>query len=377
MNYVVVNFLKLLMQIIYAPMKLLKTKDKVTFISRQSNKPSIDFDILCGELKKRKPNVEVVVLCKQITINMDSAIHTLKQMYHIATSKTVVLDSYSIPISVLKHKKGLTVIQMWHSMGCMKAFGFAMIGKEEGRDPRIAEILKMHQGYTYILISSMDYVQDYIDGFRTTPDKVLEIPLPKADYLSNPEYMAKLREEVLEEYPKIRGKKNILYCPTFRQDVTDFDFERVKRLIMAIDYDKYNLLYKSHPVSKMKLLDSRVTRFNVDNIKAIAVADYIISDYSSIIYEAGLAHKPVYLYAYDWDTYKDKRDLNLDLKAEAPTIFSDDPKEIVEAIEKDEFDFDSFNQFTTRNIRMPKTSCSEEIIKLMNLDDTGSKGVKS
>ena len=37
---------------------------------------------------------------------------------------------------------------------------------------------------------------------------------------------------------------------------------------------------------------------------ALFAADVIISDYSTVIYEAGLLGIPVYLYAYDWDTYR-------------------------------------------------------------------------
>ena len=54
-----------------------------------------------------------------------------KQMYHLATSRVVVLDSYCIVASVLKKKKGTTIIQMWHALGSFKKFGKSIIGKDE------------------------------------------------------------------------------------------------------------------------------------------------------------------------------------------------------------------------------------------------------
>lgn len=45
-------------------------------------------------------------------------------MYYLATSKVAILDTYSITVSCLKHKKSLKVIQMWHALGALKNSGF-------------------------------------------------------------------------------------------------------------------------------------------------------------------------------------------------------------------------------------------------------------
>ena len=69
----------------------------------------------------------------------------IKQMYHIATSRVVILDSYCIVISILKHKKKLTIIQMWHAMGAFKKFGYSIIGKSEGTSKKIIDLMRMHK----------------------------------------------------------------------------------------------------------------------------------------------------------------------------------------------------------------------------------------
>ena len=58
----------------------------------------------------------------------------LRQMYHAATSEIVVLDTYCIIISLLKQRKSLKVIQMWHALGAMKKFGYSILDKGEGTD---------------------------------------------------------------------------------------------------------------------------------------------------------------------------------------------------------------------------------------------------
>ena len=71
----------------------------------------------------------------------------LTQMYHIATSKVVVLDGYCIAASVLNHKPDTKIVQMWHALGTIKKFGYQVLGTEEGSDPDVARIMRMHKNY--------------------------------------------------------------------------------------------------------------------------------------------------------------------------------------------------------------------------------------
>ena len=365
-NFLLTAGVKIL-QFIYFFIKLLPRRRKVTMISRQYDDPSVDFVLLSKRLKQVYPEYKIVILSRKLTPSFSYAKHIFRQMYHIATSKVVLLDSYCIPISVLNHKKNLKVIQMWHSMGVMKAFGYAMIGKEEGNDADVARILKMHNNYDYVLISSMSYVSAYEDGFHVDPSVVREIPLPKTDLLIDREYMDTVRELVLSQNPELRSKKNIVYCPTFRVHESDLDYRKINELINSIDYSKYNLIYKAHPVSKIEIEEDRVITNIKDNISAVAVADYVISDYSSVIYEFGLADRPVFLYGYDWNNYQDKRVLEIDPSTEIPAFFSDDAGSVLEAIKQERFDHKAFNLFTKENIRLPRYSCVDTIIELMRL----------
>ena len=354
------------MKAIYLPIKALPSRKKVTFLSRQADEPSIDIILLRDRIKEVYPDCEVAILSKKLTPSIGYALDIIRQMYHISTSRTVILDSYSIPISVLNHKKDLLVIQMWHAIGSMKCFGYAMIGKEEGSDAETARIMRMHHNYDVILISSKDFIKDYEIGFRMDPEIVKEIPLPRADLLVNKEGMSQRREKVLQEYPSFANKKTVLYCPTFRKSPSDLDREKVRELVEAFDRDKYNLIYKPHGLSKVNYQEYFDLILD-DEIDAIALADYVISDYSSIIYEAGLAGKPIYLYAYDWDEYKDKRELNIDLQREVPTVFTHDPQEIVDAIESENYDWQGYENFIDKNARIPAMGCVNEILKLIRI----------
>ena len=97
-------------------MKLLPVQKKITYISRQSNKTPIDFELVKEDIKKQAPEYKHVILAKRISDHMMGkikyAFHVFVQMYHIATSEAVLLDTYCIPISILKQRYSLVVIQM-------------------------------------------------------------------------------------------------------------------------------------------------------------------------------------------------------------------------------------------------------------------------
>lgn len=117
---IAVNILKL----IYLPFKLLKTKNKIVYISRQFNNSTLDFTLLKEAVSELNGEVENVILTKRMEkgiINSISYIfHIFKQMYHVSTAKVVVVDTYCIVVSVLKHKKETQIIQIWHALRSYK-----------------------------------------------------------------------------------------------------------------------------------------------------------------------------------------------------------------------------------------------------------------
>ena len=141
----VVKVFKLLLNVIYLFFKLFRRRKQITLISRESNEITLDFLLLKNELEKELKDYKIVVLCKMIDNKFLYMFHILKQMYHISRSKVVILDTFCIPISVLKHKKGLEVIQIWHALGLMKKAGYAILDKDEGRDSKESKLFNMHK----------------------------------------------------------------------------------------------------------------------------------------------------------------------------------------------------------------------------------------
>lgn len=363
------KILILVANFIYCFIKLLPTQKKVTMISRQSDSTTLDFELLRREFCKKKSQIKICVLCKRLEgaakaslINkVKYAFHCLRQMYHIATSKVVIIDSYCIVISTLKHKKTLKVIQIWHSIGTMKKFGYQILGLEEGRNKKLASEMKMHKNYDYIFASSKEYAKYLADGFGYGVDRVKIYSLPRIDLLNNQEYKEEITKKIYKEYPEMNQKKNILYCPTFRENENKMA-EEIKKLIKKVDYKKYNLIIKLHPLSKIEIKDSRVINDKkISCFEMLFVADYIISDYSCIIYEAAILKKPLYFWAFDLKKYQRTRGLTFDYKKEVPGNVSEDVEDILKEINDYEYNYiilENFRKKYVTNI----DCCTEKIV---------------
>lgn len=371
------------LNILYAFIKLLPTQRKVTMISRQSDIPSEEFRMIAREIRWRDRKTKVVCLCRTLEGGVDAALtakvnygfHMLSQMFHIATSEIVILDSYCIAVSLLKHKKGLKVIQMWHSMGTMKKFGYTSLDTEEGSKSELAHAMKMHRNYDYIFASSDAYKEHLAAGFCCDIDRILTMPLPRLDLLTSESYAEKTKKKIYEKYPELRKKPVILYCPTFRKHEEAFE-EALKQLTSSVDYEKYHLVVKLHPLSKASVDSKVIQAKEFSSFEMIFAADYMISDYSCIVYEAGVRGVPLYFYNFDMDLYTDGRGLAIDYYRELPGVISADAGKIVREIESGQYDREKLKKFTDKYVTPTKHATRDIVDFVFKLMEENEQRIK-
>ena len=353
---------------VYALMKLAPVKKRYTFITKLQDTPTVDFEILQEALRRQKPDYEIVNLCRPMDNLVAYVPHMFTQMWHLATSEAVFLDRSCLMVNGLTHRDSLKVIQLWHALGNMKKFGYAILGTPEGESEALAEVCHMHRGYTDILISSMSFASDYVEGFRCDPSVLREIPQPRVDRLMDKEERLRRRQQAREALGVAGSdKKMVVYVPTFRKNPMDGSRKKVQALVDAIDFDEWDFVYSKHPVSGVPCEDPRIIQSSVPTTDALFAADAVITDYSTIMYEAGLLDLPVILYAYDWEDYQGKRADNIDLEHDVPTLFTGDPTKIAQALKTGEgLQPQAFAEFVQDNVTMPKSgTCCDAIIALL------------
>lgn len=374
----IINLVKVILNIIYSFFKLFKTKNKITMISRQSNDINIDFRLLKDEIKKEMPNYKVVILCKKIEPGILNKVkymfHMLKQMYNIATSKVVILDSYCICISILKHKRKLKVIQMWHALGAFKKFGKSLNNTSESKtnikyinnidSKKLADVMNMHSNYDYIFISSENIINEYKEAFGYKKDIFKVFPLPRLDLIVDKDNRTKVKNKIYRKYPILKKKKNILYCPTFRKNNEDKKY--ISDLIDNIDYKKYNLILKLHPLTNYKINNNKVIKDNTFSTYEMGfVADYIITDYSAVIYELSFLNKPIYFYSYDLEEYVDKRNFYLDYEKDIPGKKYQNLDQLLNDIKNKDYNFNKLNEFKNKYISKRNETYTKDIVKFI------------
>ena len=343
------------------PFKLLKTKNKVVYISRQSDTPSLDFLLLKEKLEKMENSVKQVILAKKIGKGIIGKVsygfHIICQMYHIATSKVVVVDTYVIPVSVLRHKKSLKIIQIWHALGAIKQFGYQVIGKKEGSSDTVANAMRMHKNYTAITCASSETAKFYSEAFNTEIEKIKVIGMPRVD-----EILGKNKnKEILKQNPNYKNKKTILYIPTFRKNGT----VNIQDIINNVDTEKYNLIIKLHPLDKAKVPDKYLIKGDFTTYDILKFSDYIITDYSATAIEASLLQKPIFLYVYDIEEYSENRGLNIDLTQELKASTYVDIKDILKIIESGKYNYNELREFRDKYVETHDQNNTKNICKLI------------
>lgn len=285
-------------------------------------------------------------------------------MYYLATSRIALLDTYSITVSCLNHKKSLKVIQMWHACGAIKKFGLQSLGTKEGRDERVSRAMCMHKNYDYILAPSRATALFYMEAFGCSADKMKICSLPRVDEVLTDNGVA---ARFFRENPSLSQKKIVLYLPTFRDRET-YAVQSLKDEFSASMGEDYHLIVSTHPlfskIEKEKRFSCNGTYSTYDLMK---VADIIITDYSACAFEASVIMKPLYFFVPDYDEYSRERGLNIDLKAEMTSSVFENADALCRAIKTDLYDFNSLFAFKTKYMENTNSNNTDILAKFISI----------
>ena len=367
MKKIVIYIMRLGLSIIYGFLKFFPTQEnKVLFLSRQSDEITQDFSDTQELLRQKKPGVKIVTLCHRLEGEKSGglaafAVSTLKSMYHMATSTVCVLDAYWPAVSILHHKKSLTVIQMWHALGKIKQSGYQTLGRESGRSAETARLMKMHENYDYIIAGGRAWNPFYCLSFNTTEDKLVNCGLPRIDHLLNTAEAN--RAKVMEAYPEFREKTVVLYAPTFRRNIELHWEELADRLTAEKDIV---LIVKGHP--NQQLATDNPAVYTCPEFKAVdllSACDYLVTDYSAIAIEGAVLDRPTYYFVYDYEEYREKNGMNIDLFETMPGCVFRSAEELAEDITAGSYNYDALEEYRHRYLPEHLGTSTEQIVKLI------------
>ena len=128
-----INAVRMMMFLTYRFFRAFPRKRRIVCLSRESDRPTTDFRLIRHYVRQTHPDYSVVILAKKLHNPVRYGFHMIRQLYFIATSQAVLLDTYAIVVSLLAGYIDVPIIQMWHALGNMKKFGYTALGSKEGR----------------------------------------------------------------------------------------------------------------------------------------------------------------------------------------------------------------------------------------------------
>ncbi|MCR5101165.1 MAG: CDP-glycerol glycerophosphotransferase family protein [Butyrivibrio sp.] len=270
-----------------------------------------------------------------------------------ATAKYVVFNDSSDTQGTMKKREGQHFLNTWHATGAFKKFGFGTADKEFGGTRREQEKYPLHPKYDMVTVSSPEICWAYVQamGMEKNKECVQAIGTSRTDVFFNEAFISDAYRHVYEQVPQAKGKKIILYAPTFRGTARNamapdkLDIEEMYENLS----DEYILIIKHHPMIKKEVrpvIEEKYSNFAFDLTDDGVIADLLIAsdicitDYSSIIFEYSLMEKPLIFLAYDLDSYYDNRGFFYDYNEMTPGPVYTETSEIVDYIKHIDERFD-------------------------------------
>lgn len=342
---------KIFIIILYNLFCLFKINSKKVLIYSPSNDYlSLNLSIIKNNIKNRK--VKVFYQNKKI----------LLLLYNIATSKLIITDDYSPILYPLKIRKKTKFIQVWHASGVFKKVGFIR--------PTANKNSITHKNYTDVIVSSTNIVNDYSEAFGIDKSKIKPLGTIKTDLFFDKEKVNKMSSAFKEKY-NLGNKIIILYAPTFRgngrKSAYNNNILNMDNLIDMLGKD-YIILFRNHPFVKDKKQFKNPRIIDISKEKYIDYIlpsiDILITDYSSIIFDTILLHKPVVFYVPDIDEYEKNRGFYYNFKDYNYGKITVDLNELVKAIKERNIDESKLRKIYEKHLNMCDGKSLKRFIKM-------------
>ncbi|PJN85103.1 CDP-glycerol--poly(glycerophosphate) glycerophosphotransferase [Bacillus velezensis] len=301
-----------------------------------------------------------------------------KLPFYLGISDTILIEDYHPLVNKLNYDNDTEIIQLWHANGAFKTFGYSRLGKPAS--PLIDGM--NHRIYTKAITSSKHVIPYYAEAFAINESNVVATGIPKTDMFFNEEYIEETKSKVLYAYPQIKkAKKVILFGPTFRgggPKTAYYPFEKIDFEALA-EYCRKNdalFIFKMHFLVKNKLdIPERYSDVLINATEyreindLLFVADILISDYSSTIYEYSLLNKPMLFFAFDLEDYIATRDFYEKFEDFVPGKIVKTFDELLFSLETHNYEFEKVQMFREKNFEFLNGGASDRVIDWLILKD--------
>lgn len=259
--------------------------------------------------------------------------------YYAQASFVFICDNF-LPAASCKKKKETRVVQLWHAGGILKKYGY-----DANDDIPSFYRSNVFANYDYLTVSAKCCIPVYIRAMRQPPGVVHASGLSRTDDFFDPNYHKRCGETFQKLYPDAAGKKILLWAPTFRGKagnphlVGKEDIEKLARKLG----DGWKVIIKAHPHVDAK---RQVSNCAMPTEQLLPLADILVTDYSSVIFDYVLLEKPFVLFVPDLEESQNTRGFYIGLD-EIPAPLVTDGEGLLEAVltEYEDCDTEAIRRF--------------------------------
>jgi CDP-glycerol glycerophosphotransferase len=258
--------------------------------------------------------------------------NTIVYFFYILTSRIIISNlpmAASIPL-----RKRQIFISTWHGGGAYKK-----VGNIYGIADKIYnKTLKITYGQTSLFISSCKKFTEVTSKDTKVPvSKFLECGLPRNDVFFT-DYR-KIHDSVRVKYGILSNQTILLYAPTYRGMPSNATFENklnIESCINALN-TRFNtdtvVFFRSHHTFNIHfdLFNIVDVTQHPDMQELLCACDFLITDYSSCMWDFSLTNKPGFLYVPDLEIYEKERSFYTPIES-WPYPFARTNDELVEII---------------------------------------------
>lgn len=329
-------------------------ENRVVFLSNRRNDLSGNFEFVYNQLKNDDSLDIRFVLDSHETKHMKFG-NMLRLAVYFANSKMILVDDYMELLFKMHKREGTTLIQLWHACGAFKTFGCSRMGKKGGQGIRSLN----HRSYDYATVSSKEIAKFYAEGFGLSLEKVVATGVPRTDIFFDEKYKNKVVRKFYKKYPQLEGKKILLFAPTFRGNGKNTGYYPVELFDVNKLYEElgkeYAIVIKHHPfVKNRNPIQEEYKDYIIDLSKnselndLLFVTDVLITDYSSVVFEASLLNIPMLFYVFDLEQYIATRGFYYEYETFVPGKIVYHFDEISNAIKNDNLEQEKIEPFKNR-----------------------------
>ena len=262
--------------------------------------------------------------------------HTIRCFYYHMTSK-VIITNMTDDVFIPKRKQQIH-INTWHAGGAYKKVGLSF-GKTLSRLTEWQDRIVREETSFYLSSSALFTRYNIREAYQYEGDVICS-GMPRNDIFFDEKRLVEIREKMSYILP-LKNRKVVLYAPTFRgifgsSEERNVSFPYAELMNEARKENEDIIVLNRAHYSESSPLTSQLGQVidvsdYPDMQELLAVADILVTDYSSSIWDFSLTGKPCVLFVPDIDEYMKERGTYTPIE-KWPGVVTKTSKELIDAV---------------------------------------------